>query len=113
TNDDKSEEVRFSTRLPDNPDVKITKIYRLAPKDYHVTLQLKFDYEKNGEKQPPLELRYQVTGAQGLPIEGEWYATTFRNAYMAIVDPANERAYRDVEESLRISQRRGGDTTPR
>jgi YidC/Oxa1 family membrane protein insertase len=104
-------EVRYSTTLPEM-DIRILKTYRLAPKDYHVTLLLELDdLRTDVQKGAPRSFRYQLTGAQGLPIEGEWYTATFRNAFICMVDPG-EQLSRTLEDSLRISQRKGGDSVP-
>lgn len=110
-NKDLSEEVRFSTAVPDLEHIKIVKTYRLAPKDYHVTLLLEFHDLRKDRAEKATELRYQLTGGWGLPIEGEWYATIYRNAFMGLVDPRNS-LYRKQEESARISGRKGGDKYP-
>jgi YidC/Oxa1 family membrane protein insertase len=112
-NEDKSQELTYSTTVPGMPDIKIVKKYTLAPKDYHVTLLVELHdmRDRKGADKKEIPLRYQLTGAQGLPIEGEWYASTFRNAFMALVDP-NESVYRKLEESGRISGHKGGDAWP-
>lgn len=108
-----ADEVRFSTTIPDFEHIKIVKTYTLAPTDYHVTLLVEFhdlrDAKGDDKKEKPL--RYQLTGGHGLPIEGEWFASTFRNAYAGLVDPRNN-LYRRLEESARISGRKGGDRYP-
>ena len=106
-------EVRFSTTIPDLDHIKVVKTYRLEPTDYHVTMLLEFhdlrDAKGDDKKEKPL--RYQLTGGQGLPIEGEWFASIHRNAYIGLVDPRNN-LYRRLEESARISGRKGGDRYP-
>lgn len=105
------QEVQYSTTVPGLDNVTIVKTYRLAPKDYHVTLIVEvYDTRKRGVKEEPTLFRYQLTGAQGLPVEGEWFASTFRNAVSLLVDP--DGLYRNLEDSIRISTRKGGDTWP-
>lgn len=108
--DDGTQEVRFSTTVPAMDDVKIVKTYRLAPKDYHVTLLLELERDRKADK-TPVDFRFQLTGGQGLPIEGEWYAAIFRNAYIGLVESGGG-IFRKLEESSRISPRRGGDAIP-
>lgn len=107
------DEVRLSTTVPEMGHLKIVKTYRLKPKDYHVTLLLEIsdtrDPKVAGTKDE--SFRYQLTGAQGLPIEGEWYTAIFRNTFMGLVDPRNN-LYRGFEDSTRISGRKGGDRFP-
>ena len=116
-NDDGSEELTYSTTVPKNEKVpgmekiKIVKTYRLAPKDYHVTLLVELHDTRTDPKDKAIEFRYQLTGAQGLPIEGEWYTSIYRNAFMALVDP-RENVYRNLQESTRIAGHKGGDTWP-
>jgi YidC/Oxa1 family membrane protein insertase len=93
-------------------DLKITKTYRLAPKDYHVTLIVELEDKRTDKKALPIQFRYQMSGAHGLPIEGEWYASIARNAIMAMVDPTNDSVWRKLEDSNRISLRKGGDRFP-
>jgi YidC/Oxa1 family membrane protein insertase len=102
------EEVSFSTMVP-VLNVEIVKTYKLAPKDYHVGMKLTFTRDKKSAKAIPF--RYQITGAQGLPIEGEWYTSLYRNAFMALVEPGGH-VWRKLEDSSRISLRRGGDRFP-
>jgi len=111
-NADKVQEVRYSTTVPGMEHIKIVKTYRLAPTDYHVTLLLEFhDLRPNDKNWVEFPFRYQLVGATGLPIEGEWYASTFRNAFMGTVDK-NEHPWRKLEDSLRIANRKGGDRYP-
>ncbi|HZZ81141.1 MAG TPA: membrane protein insertase YidC [Gemmataceae bacterium] len=103
-----SESVRFSTMMP-GTDIEIIKTYSLAPKDYHLGLVLEF-YNRGTEKKQT-DFRYQLVGAHGLPVEGEWYASITRNAFMAMVDPNNSVA-RGLQDAARISMRAGGDRFP-
>ncbi|MCS7045958.1 MAG: YidC/Oxa1 family insertase periplasmic-domain containing protein [Gemmataceae bacterium] len=111
-NDDGVEEARFSTRIPGQEDVKIVKTYRLGPQDYHLTLRLDFERDK-GDDAKELLLRYQLAGAHGLPVEGEWYTTTFRRALIGWLDDRNY-LYRELEneDAYRISYMAGGKRVP-
>ncbi|MBI1832815.1 MAG: membrane protein insertase YidC [Planctomycetes bacterium] len=104
-------EVRYSATIPGLDHIKIAKTYRLAPKDYHVTLILEFVNKETNVALPATSFRYQLTGAQGMPIEGEWYTATFRTSMIGLVDPSNS-LWRSQDESVRIAQRRFGDAVP-
>src|ERR1019366_3350129 len=98
------QEVRYSTTVPGLDHIKIVKTYRLAPKDYHVTMLLEFEDTRDPNDKTAGKatfLRYQVVGATGLPIEGEWYATTFRNSIIGLVDQRGT-LWRKLEDSARI-----------
>ena len=68
-------EVKFSIRVPGQEDVKVTKTYRLGPRDYHVGLVLEFERDtpsadaKAGDVQQH-KFKYQLTGAHGLHLLG-------------------------------------------
>ena len=107
---DDIQEVTYSTKVP-GLDAKIVKTYRLAPKDYHVTLLLEMHDLRKDPNSLPIPFRYQLTGGQGLPIEGEWYTAIFRNAVVGLVE-RNGSLWRNLQESARISARKGGDRFP-
>jgi YidC/Oxa1 family membrane protein insertase len=106
-----SEEIIFSTRVPGQEHIKITKTYRLQAKDYHLTLLLEFERDGKAVGAAAQPLRYQLTGAHGLPIEGEWYTAVFRNALIGMVD-SRGGFWRTMEDSFRISHKQGGDRVP-
>src|SRR5262249_7475718 len=62
-------EAVFTTRLPTEA-VTLTKTYTLVRGTYHVGLTIRMERDKSSAK--PASFRYQLTGARGLPIEGEW-----------------------------------------
>ncbi len=105
-----SEEITLSTMVPDL-DVEITKTFKLGYKDYHVAMKLVIEDRRTDKNAKEIKFRYQLTGAQGLPIEGEWYASIHRNAFMALVEPSGS-VWRKLEDASRISLRRGGDRFP-
>ena len=43
-----------------------------------------------------------------MPIEGEWYTYTFRNALTGLIDPSRGTVYRDLQDSRTISIEDGG-----
>lgn len=62
------------------PSLTITKTYRLFQGKDAVDVQLTADASDAGEK--PRSFAYRLNGPSGMPIEGEWYTYTFRNAYL-------------------------------
>src|SRR5262245_56253003 len=107
------EQVKFSIRVPGQEHIKITKTYRLGPKDYHVTLLLEIERDKQGGDAKALDFRYQLTGAHGLPVEGEWYTGVFRKGIVGMLDDRGTLVRElDNEDSYRISNRGGGDPVP-
>jgi len=103
-------EAHYSTSLPEF-DLKLVKIYRLAPKDYHIRLLLEMHDLRTDKDAKPTPYRYQISGAHGLPVEGEYFTSIFRNALMGMVDNSGSLV-RAIDDSLRISQKRGGSTYP-
>lgn len=89
-----------------HPEVDIIKTYRLNPKAYDIELTLEFRYKGAGGKSAPL--RYQLASGHGLPIEGDWYNSVFRNALIGEVDNRGE-VYRDVQDARSIGIKDGGD----
>jgi YidC/Oxa1 family membrane protein insertase len=104
-------QVCFWTTVPGMDNVKIVKTYSLTPQAYHVKMLLEIHDLRTDRNAAAIPFRYQLTGAQGIPIEGEWYTAIFRNAIMGVVDRDNN-LWRKLEESARISPRRGGDRYP-
>jgi YidC/Oxa1 family membrane protein insertase len=84
---------------------RISKTYTLAPGEYHLGLEVKVTREAEGEAR----FRYQLTGAKGLPVEGKWYATTFRNALIAVEDDSGRVSHRDIQDLAKVSWKGGGD----
>ncbi|MFO0877937.1 MAG: YidC/Oxa1 family insertase periplasmic-domain containing protein [Gemmataceae bacterium] len=86
--------------------VIITKTFTLVEGDYHIGLRVDLQRPKDAAKEP-IKFRYQLTGAHGLPVEGKWYTSTFRNALIALED---DRGYidREFEDLARLDFRSGG-----
>ena len=107
---DGAQEIRFSTTAPPPFDhLTITKIYRLAPRDYHIGLTLEFKVADG--KELPHPFRYQLAGAHGLPIEGVWYTNIFRNSMIGEVN-TSKNLVRSTEEARQISFHEGGERVP-
>jgi YidC/Oxa1 family membrane protein insertase len=86
--------------------ITVTKTFSLAEGDYHLGLKVKMAKKEGGDgKETPF--RYQLAGGRGLPIEGEWYTNTFRNALIARVEHGN--VYRDLQDLRQISVWEGGN----
>src|SRR5262245_45834436 len=110
---DGTQQVRFSARVPGQESIKITKTYRLGPKDYHVTLLLEFERDKQDGDAKERKFQYQLSGAHGLPVEGEWYTGVFRKGIVGMLDERGTLIRElDNEDSYRISYRSGGDPVP-
>jgi YidC/Oxa1 family membrane protein insertase len=91
--------------------VRFRKIYTLGPKDYHVGLRIEIERLPGGQKGQG-QLRYQLSGPRGLPIEGEWYTTTYRVAQVGYTDRKGS-ARRQYEDAATIGARRGGEVVTR
>jgi len=104
TDKDGTQSVTFTTMIPDQP-VRVTKTYSLRPGDYHLGLSLKFERTDGGTE--PLKIRYQLAGAHGIPIEGVWYTSTFRNALIGSVK--DKYVARNLQDSGSIAFKAGGE----
>ncbi len=87
--------------------VRVTKTFTLRPRDYHLGLEVKMELV-DPKATEPREFRYQMTGAHGLPIEGQFYTNTTRNALVAGVTGANE-VKRVLQDQRAIAAKAGGD----
>lgn len=105
------QEVQFSAKAPGLDHIRIVKTYRLEPGAYHLGLTLEIQNQSGAKGADPTWFRYQLSGAHGLPIEGEWYTSTFRQSMIGMLD-ARQNLYREVEDASRISHRGGGDRVP-
>lgn len=101
--------VVFEAELGDPHFLKVRKVYTLGPKDYHVGLRVEFERTAGGSKG---KVRYQLSGPRGLPIEGEWYTSTYRNALVGWNDKRGTPR-RQYEDSASVTMKRGGESTPR
>jgi YidC/Oxa1 family membrane protein insertase len=99
------QEVTFGTDVPGQK-IHVTKTFSLAPGDYHIGL--KVGVQSTATDGKPVPFRYQLEGAHGLPIEGEWYTSIFRNALIGGVDQRGV-AWRSLEDARQIGHWLGGD----
>jgi YidC/Oxa1 family membrane protein insertase len=104
------EEVRFTA---DVGDVVVTKTYTLAEGAYHLGLEVKIERGSHAPADRDLHFRYQLTSAHGLPIEGEWYTYTFRNAMIGEVNDADQFVHRDLQDQHSVSRKGGGEALDR
>ena len=74
--------MRFVADLPDQG-VRIVKTFSLAPGEYHLGLTVRLEPLPGAGKE---KFRYQLVGAHAMPIEGEWYATSYRTAMLGLSD---------------------------
>jgi len=90
--------------------VVIQKTYSLAESEYHLGFEVRM-FKADPADQSDLWFRYQLAGAHGLPIEGRWYTSTFRNALFATVDIGNGTTVidRDFQDIRTIGLKGGGD----
>jgi YidC/Oxa1 family membrane protein insertase len=96
--------VAFETELAAPFWIKITKTYTLHRTDYHVGLSIAITPTEGRPAGARVEpFRYQIDGARGLPIEGEWYTTTYR---LGVVGWPDTRA---IEEPRIVRNQEGGD----
>jgi YidC/Oxa1 family membrane protein insertase len=90
--------------------VRVTKTYTLTEGEYHLGLRVAMRRTEGADKS--IKFRYQMTGAHGLPVEGKWYTSIFRNALIAHVDK-DGRVYRDLQTLQEISRWAGGNEVHR
>jgi YidC/Oxa1 family membrane protein insertase len=114
-NDRNERKITFSfNSIPGFEGIEIRKTYMLGPRDYHIGVSLEIRDKRppppRGEKLAPF--RYQLAGAHGLPIEGEWYASVYRQPMLGLVT-RNGGFWRDLDETQqRIAFRQGGERVP-
>jgi YidC/Oxa1 family membrane protein insertase len=115
TNDRKEREVVFTYDVRDRgfEGIKIRKIYTLGPTDYHIGVSVEIEDKRaapRGEKLLPF--RYQLTGAHGIPIEGEWYASVFRQPMLGLLTREGH-PFRDQDQTQHsIAFQEGGARVP-
>ncbi len=98
-------EVAFTCEVPGQR-VRLTKTYSLHRGDYHLGLSVRM--ERIGDDAAPVKFRYQLAGAHGLPIEGKWYTTVYRNSLIGLEAYKGGGIWRDLQLSQKISFQGGG-----
>ncbi len=94
--------ISYVAEVP-SKNLKITKHYKLAKDTYHVEMELQFapiDAAK------PTQFTYELTGPQGLPVEGlRWKQFSFRNYVFAAQDADQpSTVYRTLEGIEKLSK---------
>ncbi len=100
----------YSAVVPGMP-VKLLRTWSLAPRDYHLTHLLEIEDLREKGTSGALAFRYQMAGAHGLPIEGEWYVTTARTAVTITVN-ANKARFRVADDATQVSYKQGAQRVP-
>jgi YidC/Oxa1 family membrane protein insertase len=103
----KRQSVTFRT---ESQGVVVTKTFSLVEGDYHIGLEVRLAL-KDDAATKDATFRYQLAGGRGLPIEGEWYTNTFRNALIATVQRGN--IFRDLQDLRQITLWEGGNEVVR
>ncbi|MFO0844549.1 MAG: YidC/Oxa1 family insertase periplasmic-domain containing protein [Gemmataceae bacterium] len=100
------QQVSFRTEVEG---VTVTKTFTLVEGEYHVGLQVDLERAKgSGKDGEAVKFRYQLTGAKGLPVEGKWYTSIFRNALIALEDK-DGYVFREFEDLRQIDLWGGGN----
>jgi YidC/Oxa1 family membrane protein insertase len=85
--------------------VVITKTYTLTEGDYHLGMEIKLALKEGATKE--VKFRYQMTGAHGLPVEGKWYTSIFRNVLTGQQN-AKSNVLRDLQTLQQVGHWGGG-----
>ncbi len=109
TNADEQKTV-FETELGAPYNLRIRKIFTLGRGDYHIGMRI--EIQRQPGKKNAQKLRYQIVGANNLPIEGEWYASTYRTNIIGFVD-SRDRATRILEDAASVRMTEGSDASLR
>ena len=72
------QEIAFRTTAKD-PSVEVTKVYRIWKGEDGFEVDLKF-----ASKDKDSKFTYRLFGPHGIPIEGEWYTSTFRDVFFGL-----------------------------
>jgi len=105
---DAESRVTFETDLLAPYFVRIRKTFSLKPGEYHLGFRVSFEaLPGRPAGKDAVKLRYQLSGARGLPVEGEWYTSTYRNALIGWTGPTGTPR-RTIEDALTIQTGHGG-----
>jgi len=99
--------VVFETELAAPYFLKLRKTYTLGAKDYHFGLVVQVIPLPNRIKGTG-KFRYQIVGGRGLPIEGEWYTSVYRNVMIGWTNPQGGMK-RSIEDAATIALQKGGE----
>ena len=103
--------VVFETTLAEPYQIRIRKTFELAKQEYHIRMKVEFIglETRSKETKTRAPLKYQIVGARGLPVEGEWYTATFRNAQVGWKTKSGA-GKRDFQDAASITTQHGGNT---
>jgi len=71
----RGQEIHFRNKLA-SPSVEVTKVFRIWEGEEGFEVDLRFQGSDADAK-----LSYRLIGPHGIPIEGEWYTSTFRDVF--------------------------------
>lgn len=105
--DGNTQTVRFETELGAPHYVRISKTYTLKRNEYHIGFDVQIERvtPPEGEKAEPF--RYQIDGPRNIPIEGEWYTSTYRQGIVGWVEKGS--ASRTLEDPREVRNLEGSD----
>lgn len=100
-----AEQVSYSAEIP-GKNLKITKTFKLAADTYHIEMEVAFSKIDTAK---PAEFTYELSGPQGLPVEGfRWKQQSFRNVVIATQDADNPRTvYRTLDSVDKLPHAEG------
>jgi YidC/Oxa1 family membrane protein insertase len=104
----------LTTEVPGYSKLRVVKTFELLPRQYHVnlTVEIHDDRKSTDADNGPRTFRYQLAGAHGLPIEGEWYTSVYRTPMIGILDNRGV-LWRELDETQHtISVKAGGNRIP-
>jgi YidC/Oxa1 family membrane protein insertase len=95
--------IAFQTELGAPFYIQITKTYTLHRNDYHIGLSISIAPRERPAGAKVEQFRYQISGPRGMPIEGEWYTSTYRQGIVGW--PGT----RTLEDPRQVRQMSGSD----
>ncbi|MBX7102684.1 MAG: YidC/Oxa1 family insertase periplasmic-domain containing protein [Gemmataceae bacterium] len=101
---DAPREMVFAADVPEFG-LRVIKTFTLKPGEYHLGLTVRIERTGAGNG---TKFRYQLAGGRALPIEGEWYATTFRNTMVGLLSKSGS-LYRLWNDNVSLSRLGGSD----
>lgn len=92
--------------------VQFTKTYTLTEREYHLGLEVRLRRAESATSDK-VKVRYQLAGAHGMPIEGRWFTSVFRNALIGQVSLEKGSVARNLQDSLQVGIWGGGENVQR
>lgn len=84
--DQTGQRITFRTTVGDDAPLTVTRAYTLFPGQDSFELALRITSDA-----PDRTVSYELAGPHGVPIEGEWYTTTFRDVFVAGASDADSK----------------------